>query len=114
MNQINGIDILGTRYAIRVRNQQEDEKLKRMDGYCDTSVKLIVVFDGSVEHPEDALANIMDYRDKVLRHEIIHAFLHESGLSDCSSWDDKGQEQMVDWMALQWHKIQEVFRSLAI
>ena len=40
---------------------------------------------------------------KNLRHEIVHAFLFESGLAENSEW--AYNEEMVDWIAKQGPKI---------
>ena len=57
------------------------------------------------------------YRKRVLRHEIIHAFLNESGLSDSSNqyagaWAKN--EEMVDWFAIQSPKIFKVYLELGL
>ena len=39
-----------------------------------------------------------NYTKSCLRHEIAHAFLHESGLSSNSEW--AMNEEIVDWIAL--------------
>ena len=52
-----------------------------------------------------------------MRHEIVHAFLNESGLSDSSNQYNGGwakNEEMVDWLAIQWHKIDEVYKQLGV
>lgn len=49
------------------------------------------------------------FERKVLRHEIIHAFLHESGLHDLAM-----DEQIVDWLAIQFPKINQMFEELEI
>ena len=50
----------------------------------------------------------------VLRHELIHAFLFESGLDQnsnlCESWAIN--EEMVDWMAIQMPKIMNIYDSI--
>ena len=43
---------------------------------------------------------------ETMRHEIIHAFLHESGLENYC--DD---EVLVDWLAKQWNKISIAFQE---
>ena len=51
---------------------------------------------------------------KQLRHEIIHAFLSESGL-DCNFEHLKQfghEETMVDWIAIQFPKIYEVYKEV--
>ena len=79
------VNILGRDYAIEHRTDQEDEKLKHCSGYCDYSAAKIVV-----EKPTER--DVMRMTDqemltrKVLRHELIHAFAAESGLTDDSDW----------------------------
>ena len=43
------------------------------------------------------------------RHEIIHAFLFESGLAENSSWAQN--EEMVDFFAIQFSKLVEAFKA---
>lgn len=63
---------------------------------------------------ECSLHDIEAYIKKVLRHEIVHAFLFESGLGEnmhClinSGWHD---EQIVDWFAYQGPKIIKAWES---
>ena len=49
-----------------------------------------------------------------LRHEVIHAFLNESGLTSSSNGVDCWalNEEMVDWIAIQYPKIRKVFQQL--
>lgn len=52
------------------------------------------------------------YKKEIIRHEILHAFLNESGLSDNSSNYDgpwTKNEEMIDFFAIQFEKIKEVF-----
>ena len=52
--------------------------------------------------------------NRVLRHEIIHAYLEESGLSASSNmisaWAQN--EEMVDWLAIQSSKIFATFQEV--
>ena len=60
-----------------------------------------------------ALRDLDAYGRKVLRHEIIHAFLYESGLS-CNSQETTAwaaNEEMVDWFAIQGPKIVRAWRE---
>ena len=89
------INILGAEYTITEQSQTENTLLTNCDGYCDWTSKEIVV-------ERDMLGNLkkMDsYKRKVVRHEIVHAFLLESGLADGSEW--ARSEEMVDWLARQ-------------
>lgn len=95
--------ILGTSYSINIRCEKDDERLKDCDGYCDWTTKRIVI----EEENEGTLEDMQEYKKKVLRHEIVHAFLLESGLHECSgehaAW--AANETMVDWIARQGIKI---------
>jgi hypothetical protein len=109
------IDVLGTEYAIHYRNEHDDPLLdgKCRDGYTDNSAHEIVI----CNQKEDCeLQNYENYRKSVLRHEIIHAFLYESGL-DSSSYSYGAwaiNEEMVDWFAIQSPKIFRVFAELKL
>lgn len=52
---------------------------------------------------------------KQLRHEIIHAFLYESGLGpNFEHYKQFGHEEtIVDWFAIQYPKIEETFKSVS-
>lgn len=105
------VNILGTEYTIECR--KEDPKLEDADGYCDTSIKLIVVEDFKPD--KKSKENLEGYMQKVLRHEIIHAFMHESGLDVNSCCFEGGwavNEEMVDWFAIQSPKIFKVFEDV--
>lgn len=100
------VDILGTKYLIIQSNKVEDVTLESCDGYCDTSVKKIVI--DTFQETPNSLENLDEYRKKIIRHELVHAFLFESGLG-CNSWADK--EEIVDWIAIQFPKLLKTFES---
>lgn len=55
------------------------------------------------------------YQKYTLRHEIVHAFLNESGLMDCSFSVDHPwakNEEMIDWIALQGEKIYRAWQEV--
>lgn len=109
------INVLGTEYTICEKTQEQDHSLKKCDGYCDKTSKEIVVLKLSADNCE--LSNPKWYADKVLRHEIVHAFLFESGMHECTNWDAKGScynEQLVDWFAIQSSKIFKVYSELGL
>lgn len=106
------VNVLGTTYKIRFRHENEDEKLQELSGYCDYSNKTIVVaiFEKSV----DSVNNIESVQKSVLRHEIMHAFLYESGLDvqSCNVDCWAKNEEMIDWFALQSKKIFKAFKKV--
>ena len=103
------IDILGTKYAIYERSKEQDSFLNNCDGYCDKTTKEIVIIKQS---KDSELGDWEVYRRKILRHEIIHAFLFESGLHE--NWEHKQyghDETYVDWIAVQFPKMQKAFEQ---
>lgn len=93
------LNILGTNYEIVFsRDKRRYPELKENDGFVCYRRKLIVV------DAEDLYT-----KKQILKHEIVHAFLFESGLgSQC--WADN--EEIVDWIALQFKKIGDAFDEI--
>ena len=105
------INVLGTEYEVIEREVEEDELLKNADGYIDKTTKEIVLLIFTEENCE--IKNIEYYKKKVLRHEIIHAFLYESGIAESSNGVDAWamNEEMVDFFAYQFPKLQKAFEE---
>lgn len=104
--------ILGEEYKINTDVLiYDDEYLHEVNGYCDSSIKEIVVARFNTD-TTGSLKNMKSYENKVVRHEIIHAFLSESGLSENSEWATN--EEMVDFFAKQFPKMLKVFKDLEI
>lgn len=102
------IDVLGTKYTIWYRPMGD----KEIDGECDYTSKEIHIRSDNYNEVGD-----FDWlKKKQLRHEIIHAFMAESGLQ--SNWEHIEQfghdETTVDWFAIQFPKILKVFDELKI
>lgn len=104
------VNVLGVEYTIKQSDKVKDLQLESCDGYCDHTTKTIVIdtFQNYQGQP-DALGNLNDYEKKVIRHELIHAFLFESGLGGCSWAKD---EEIVDWIAFQFSKLKKIFEEL--
>ena len=117
----NKINVLGTEYQIIKKTYAEEPvfEKKHIDGYCDSFQKQIVycdldTFDRWDDEPE---LTKRECEKEILRHEITHAFLSESGLADSASPTDgvwAKNEEMVDWFAIQSPKIYKVFVELDI
>ena len=105
------VNVLGTDYAIICRKYSDDEYFKRANcgGYCACMKKQIVICDMSTfpdwEHEDKE--SVESQEKLLLRHEIVHAFLEESGLSTNSDSIDAWarDEEIVDWIAIQGPKI---------
>ncbi len=103
------VNILGTEYTIIECSDKEDEALNKMDGYCDKTTKQIVI---TTPAPDCNLGDWQVYRKQIMRHEIIHAFLFESGLHANFEHRQWGHEEtMVDWIAVQFPKMSKVFEE---
>lgn len=103
------VQILGTVYSIAEVSEKDDSNLENCDGYCDWTTKEIVI-----RRERDGMLGDMEaYIRKVKRHEIVHAFLCESGLAECSgeaeSW--AMNEAMVDWIARMGEKIYAAWKE---
>lgn len=104
------VNILGTLYTIYF--DTPDEKLPEgCDGCMDQSIHQIRI--AKLESSRNSLMNLKEYKKKVLRHEIIHAFLYESGL-----WNNSGgaeswgrNEEITDWIAIQSPKLFKAFKE---
>ena len=58
--------------------------------------------------------NLKEMQRHVLRHELIHAFLFESGMDQSSAAHEAWavNEEMIDWMAIQMPKIMAAYESV--
>lgn len=104
------IDILGTLYTIHF--DVCDEKMpENADGCMDQSAHIIKI--SEMKSDRNSLMDLDAYRKKVLRHEIIHAFLYESGMWNCSGASDAWgmDETITDWFAIQSPKIFKAFKE---
>ena len=100
------INVLGTNYRIIPKELKNED----IDAFTDNTAKEIVIRTDNVNNVGD-----FDFLQKQqLRHEIIHAFLSESGLQ--CNWQHMEQfghdETTVDWFAIQSPKIFKVFQEL--
>ena len=111
------VDILGTEYKILYRTSEQDARLEEIDGYCDYSTKTIVCVKRTQKDKSIMdLGNLKAIDNRILRHEIIHAFIYESGLW-CNSFGVSNwarNEEMTDWFAMQFPKIYAVYKKLNI
>ena len=119
MIKLCAFDVLGTEYGMFQEKLSENEYMReqKLSGYCDCHDRKVVVADVSEkEYFElESAESAERYRRSIIRHEIIHAFLSESGLQDSATQCDapwSRNEEMVDWFAIQWPKINEAFKAV--
>lgn len=103
------INVLGSNWKIRFGDEDKYKALEGNDGCAIPSSRTILINLKSCGEEIKKGTNECVIAERALRHEIIHAFLMESGLDNSSlnaySW--AVNEEMVDWFALQWDKIND-------
>lgn len=99
------VNILGTEYTI-----VQDNSIVRdgYDGLSEAYGKQILIRDKKKMLDDgDNKRQKKERYDEVLRHEIIHAFLFESGLDSYNH-----DEQLVNWIAIQFPKMLKAFKDV--
>ena len=112
------VDILGTQYLIEVRDNDRVFNKNKAFGYCNTSAKKIIIRDlVSKKEDADGKRDSLIFMKKTVRHEIVHAFMQESGLGYNTRLLNEAwatNEEMVDWFALQGPKIMKVWNDIGV
>lgn len=103
------VNILGSSWTVRSETTDKESRLEAQNGFTDWTVKLICI-------QKEINGNLDDfyvYIKEVIRHEVIHAFMYESGLGDSFEHNSAGQEElMVDWFAYQIDKINDAVKEI--
>lgn len=112
LNEIK-VDIRGEEWTVVVGAKAEDyPALKGLSGFADYTVRKIVIKE--FIRTERSVENVMEEIYYTLRHELVHAFLYESGLGVCTcavnAWAEN--EEMIDWFAFMMPKIMDAFMEL--
>ena len=108
MTEERTIDVLGVTYSLHLTPEADDPKLETMDGYTDPSIKRIVVSDVHERPPaDDDVQNMEWFQKNIIRHELIHAFVIESGCQD-ALWHS---EEMVRWLAYMFPRLLAAFNE---
>ena len=108
------VDILGSPWTIKYVD--DDPAFEQANGFATDAAREIVI--ENVKMKNDPLSYDMqsqyNNQKRVLRHELIHAYLFESGLGDssnsCDAW--AVNEEMVDWFARNIPKMLVTFKEL--
>lgn len=103
------VDVLGTVYEIRYV-----PSINERGGEIDYYTKEIRISNQEDIPREFKTDNLKEMQKHVLLHELIHAFLYESGMDQnsnvCDAW--AVNEEMIDWMAIQMPKIMEAYDTI--
>ncbi len=102
-------NILGTEYKIVFVST-----LKDRGGETDFYTKTIKISEFEDAPELDLTSDKQELQKHILRHELVHAFLFESGLNANSNGIEAwaNNEEMVDWIAIQMPKIMAVYEKV--
>jgi len=116
-NKDQKVNILGSEWKVIITNDlKKYSYLNDCNGYCDPTVKECII-QHYVKGKDFEYVNAIEHISKTIRHEIIHAYLYESGLwrgtlNADISWSMN--EEMVDWLSIQMPKIFQTFKELKV
>ena len=103
------VNVLGTVFKIKYI-----PSLDGRGGETDFYTKEIRISEQEDVPAEYKTDNLKEMQRHVLRHELIHAFLFESGMDQSSAAHEAWavNEEMIDWMAIQMPKIMAAYDSI--
>ena len=113
-DDVKTVDILGSKWTIKYVD--DDPAFEQANGFANDAAREIVI--ENVKTSDDPLSFDMQSQytnqKRVLRDELILAYLYESGLGDssnsCDAW--AVNEEMVDWFARNIPKMIITFKEL--
>jgi len=105
------VNVLGEKYTIIMSTEEKHPELKGFDGFCSSNEKKIWVDKEVYKKCEETGIDVEKARElrikHIKRHELIHAFVNESGLAN----SDLNDEWIVDWLARQTPKMLKTFQE---
>lgn len=103
------VNILGSEWTVRSATEVEEPRLEGVNGFTDWTTRTICL----EKNIQGNIGSMETYMNKVIRHEVVHAFMFESGLGDSFEHKDFGQEEtIVDWFAFQMGNILNVVMDI--
>lgn len=114
----NKVNVMGQEYQIIKVNRDQYKMCVGADGWNDLYGKKIYYVDPETDPDSDPIATSPEELVKqVLKHEIVHAFLVESGLAFSShsivgAW--AMNEEMVDWIAWNGEKLYKAWKEAGL
>lgn len=110
------VNILGTEYHVEIVEKFDDDENDTTGGFTDPDLHVIKLRDLAKldERSGESEEKVAAREKEIFRHEIVHAYLNESGLKvnagvTGESW--ARNEEMVDWIAIQGPKIMETWKK---
>ncbi|WP_430599377.1 hypothetical protein [Enterococcus sp. DIV0179] len=112
MEEMAKVNVLGSEYTIFINVTERDKPyMKGNDGIADFTTKEIYIAPIDDGDPMN-MQNMSVYENRTIRHEIVHAFLFESGLDHNTEW--ARNEEIVDWIAIQAPKLFNIFEKIKV
>lgn len=104
----NIIKVLDTEYTVNTGDYECNPKFEYADadGLCEFHTKQIWIRTG-YENNKTCADNIIEYKKKVLRHELIHALFWEVGQADYAN-----NEHLVDLIACLYPKLESIMKQV--
>lgn len=103
------VNVLGAEWQIINSDPTQHPILKRCDGFCDYTTHEILMHPLTSDRDDVEISDADVANKRIRRHELIHAFLFESGLSYDAQWPMN--EAMVDYFARQFPKMLKTFQE---
>ncbi len=100
------VNVLGTEYTVEFRNVKDDKQLEDLGGYCDSTIKLIVI--EKIEPDIHTVKDLSVYYNKIMLHELIHAFIYECSMQH----EDWSEESLCCYMSIMLPKIYEAYDKI--
>ncbi len=114
--EIKKVNILGSEWTLKI--VRDDPAFEEATGYVNDAARIIMI--EAVKMKEGALdfdlqSQYIDQK-RTIRHEVLHAYLYESGLAHSSNSAENWavNEEMVDWFARMSPKIFATYKELKV
>ncbi|MGL4623683.1 MAG: hypothetical protein ACRCWD_02180 [Culicoidibacterales bacterium] len=96
------VNVLGTEYTVKIKKNLHNKK--QISGVCLFALKEIHIQEYRNKHGMSESEGLI-IMNTTLMHELVHAFLYESGLDSSTTNAWARNEEIVDFFALQIPKI---------
>jgi hypothetical protein len=111
------VNILGAKYKVYtdVPVSKDDSLINRFGYSAPIEHKIVIADLNTIDGWKDETDAVKQKQNQAtLRHEVIHCFIYESGLWGSSCGIDAWalNEEMVDWIAIQFPKILKIYQEL--
>lgn len=118
MKLLGEVKVLGEKWAIYNQVKLgEHPELDSYEGITESTTRCIYIADFDELIEKDMMRNVADKNNELrscIRHELIHAFLLETGLNENSHKRWAINEEMVEYFATNIPKMNKVFKALNV